>query len=434
MAVAGGEVSQNLIRLYFMMEAVKKRKGVESDVSAEDVDYMAILGAGTMGGGIAYTAADKGVYVQMKDINSEAIDKGFEAADKIWGKKLKRRRINKYEFKEKRSHIIGSLDYAGFKQADVVVEAIVENMDIKKKVIAETVKHVREDCVIATNTSSLSVTEMAEAHPNPQNFVGMHFFNPVDKMPLVEIIRGEKSSDEATARVYSLAKKMGKIPVVVKDAPGFLVNRLLVPYMMEAAFFLQEGMDIEFVDKIFVKKFGMPMGPFHLMDEVGIDVCIKVSKIFKESLGERIELPEVLMKLDGTGRLGKKSNKGFYLYEKGRKKEVDESIYKELGLGRPSNPLTEDDLINRAMFNMISEAALVLNEERVVETAEDLDLAMIMGTGFPPWRGGLLRWADSVGSETIVDALEMYATKYGQRFKPTTPLRNMAKTSRAFYN
>jgi len=431
--VAGGEVSQNLIRLFFMMEGVKKRKGVDSDVKPKPVTHMAVLGAGTMGGGIAYVAADKGIYCKMKDITQDAIDRGFKAAYKIWNKKLKRRRMTKYDLVEKKSHVTGGLDYAGFGQMDVVVEAIVEDMGVKKKVIADCAKHLSDDCVFATNTSSLSVNEMAEAYPKPENFVGMHFFNPVDKMPLVEIIRGDKTGDEATARVYDLSKTMGKIPVVVKDAPGFLVNRLLVPYMIEAAFFLQEGCDIKKVDQLFVKKFGMPMGPFLLMDEVGIDVCIKVSKIFKESLGGRIELPDVMAKLAESGRLGKKNGKGFYKYEKGRSQGVDTSIYSALGLGSPKSPLSDEELIGRAMYSMVDEAALVLIQEKVVGSAEDLDLAMIMGTGFPPFRGGLLRWADKVGVETIVDSLEVYASQFGQRFKPTDVLRNMAKNQKTFH-
>ncbi len=431
--VAGGEISRNLINLFFMMEDVKKRNGVDGDEKGLEVQHLGVLGAGTMGGGIAYVAADKGVYVRMKDISTDAIAKGYEAAHKIWDKLIKRRRMTKYELQEKMSHISGGTDFAGFKQLDVVVEAIVENMDIKKKVIQETCEYLKEDCVFATNTSSLSVTEMAKAHPKPEQFVGMHFFSPVHKMPLVEVIRGPESSDRSTATVYNLAKKMGKIPVVVKDAPGFLVNRLLVPYMIEATFYLQEGASIEKVDKVFVKKFGMPMGPFELMDSVGLDVCVKVSKIFKESLGDRVELPELMTRLEKTDRLGQKNGKGFYKYEKGRKTEVDQSVYSDLGLSSPNDPLGDEEIIGRAMYNMINEAALVLLQEQVVESAEDLDLAMIMGTGFPPFRGGLLRWADKEGSEKIVDDLEVYATKYGPRFKPTTPLRNMAKTQRTFH-
>lgn len=432
--VAGGEVSKNLINLFFMMEGVKKKTGVSADVKPKQVNTLAVLGAGTMGGGIAYAAADKGVVVRLKDITQEAINIGFKAAEKIWKKRLERRQINKYQLTEKMSMISGGLDFEKFDKMDVVVEAIVENMEIKKKVIAETAAKCKPDCIIATNTSSLSVNEMAKGHPNPENFVGMHFFNPVDKMPLVEVIRGEKTSDVATATIFELAKKMGKTPVVVKDGPGFLVNRLLIPYLIESAFFLQEGMDIKKVDDVFVKKFGMPMGPFHLMDEIGIDVCVKVSYIFKDALGERLELPETLKKLKTSDRLGKKNKKGFYIWdEKGKKTGVDSSVYTELGLGKPSNPLSDEDLIGRAIYNMINEASLVLIEEKIVETAEEVDLGMIMGTGFPPFRGGLMRYADSVGTAKIVDSLELYATKYGIRFKPCNPLRNMAKTNRNFY-
>ena len=433
--VAGGSVSKNLINIFFMMENVKKRSGVANkDVKPKPVKSVAVLGAGTMGGGIAYMGAENNIHMRLKDINNDAIAKGFQAARKIWQGALKRKYITKYELIEKMSHVTGGTDYAGFKGMDVVIEAIVENMDVKKKVIAETYAQSREDVIIATNTSSLSVTEMAEAHPRPENFVGMHFFNPVNKMPLVEVIRGPKTSDETTATIFELSKKMGKTPIVVKDGVGFLVNRLLIPYLIEAAFFLQEGMDIQKVDDVFVKQFGMPMGPFHLMDEVGIDVCVKVSKIFKKALGERLQMPETLMKLEETDRLGKKNFKGFYKWDsKGKKEGVDESVYKDLGLPTPTNPISDEDLIGRAMFNMVNEAALVLIEEKIVESAEDVDMGMIMGTGFPPFRGGLLRYADSVGSEKIVDTLELYAKKYGHRFKPSNPLRSMAKTQRTFY-
>ncbi|MCC6137849.1 MAG: enoyl-CoA hydratase/isomerase family protein [Bdellovibrionaceae bacterium] len=433
--IAGGEVSRNLVSLFFMMEAVKRRTGVsDPNVKPLPVSNIGVLGAGTMGGGIAFVAADNNVHVKMKDINNDAISKGFQAARSIYGKMLKRKRVTKYDVAEKMGYITGNTSYSGFPSLDVVIEAIVENMEVKKKVIAETYKNCKEDVIIATNTSSLSVTEMAEACPRPENFIGMHFFNPVDKMPLVEVIRGPKTSDVTTATIFELSKRMGKTPVVVKDGVGFLVNRLLIPYLIEAAFFLQEGMDIEKVDDVFVKQFGMPMGPFHLMDEVGIDVCVKVSKIFKKTIGERLQLPDTLMKLEDSDRMGKKNFKGFYKWSSdGKKQEVDSSIYSELGLSSPTNPLSDDELIGRAMYNMVNEAALVLIEERIVETAEEVDLGMIMGTGFPPFRGGLLRFADSVGSEKIVDSLELYSKKYGHRFKPSHPLRNMAKTQRKFY-
>jgi len=432
--VAVTDVSKNLINVFFLMESVKKKTGVASDAKPVDVKRIGVLGAGTMGGGIAYVAADRGIEVRLKDINNQALAIGFAHARELWNKLLKKRRISQYDFNRKMNLVTGGLDFSGFGQLDVVIEAIVEDMNIKKKVIGETVAHCKPDCIIATNTSSLSVNEMSKGTPKPENFVGMHFFNPVHKMPLVEIIRGEKSSDVAVATVFDLAKKMGKLPVVVKDGPGFLVNRLLVPYLIEAAWLLEDGMAIDVVDRMYKQEFGMPMGPFALMDEVGIDVCIKVSKIFHEALGDRIMIPNVMAKLKETGRLGKKNKRGFYLYDDaGKSQGLDEKIYGELGLPAPTNKLTSKEVINRGIYNMISEAALALVEERIVETPEEVDLAMITGTGFPPFRGGLLRYADTVGSQAICDELELFATRYGIRFKPSTPLRNMAKTNRSFY-
>lgn len=434
--VAVTDVSKNLISVFYLMESVKKKTGVTGEAKALPVKAIGVLGAGTMGGGIAYVAADRGIEVRMKDISHAAVALGLRHAGELWGKLVKRKKIDRYEFGRKMNHVSGGLDFAGFGQLDVVIEAIVEDMGIKKKVIGETAAKCKPSCVIATNTSSLSVTEMAKGHPHPENFVGMHFFNPVHKMPLVEVIRGEKSSDVAVATVFDLAKKMGKLPVVVKDGPGFLVNRILVPYLIEAAWLLQDGMSIETVDRRYKKEFGMPMGPFTLMDEIGIDVCIKVSKIFHESLGERIMIPPVMKKLaENKERLGKKSKKGFYLYdEKGKQLEIDQTIYAELGLGQPADKLSADETIHRGIFPMVNEAAMALIEEKIVETAEEVDLAMITGTGFPPFRGGLLRYADTVGVKVICDELEVLASKYGARFKPCTSLNHMAKSEKLFYS
>jgi 3-hydroxyacyl-CoA dehydrogenase/enoyl-CoA hydratase/3-hydroxybutyryl-CoA epimerase len=432
--VAVTDVSKNLIEVFFLMEAAKKQTGVASGVKPHPVKAIGVLGAGTMGGGIAQVAADRGVEVRLKDINTAAIALGFKSAHEIWQKDLDRKKINKFEFERKAALISGGMDYAGFKGLDVVIEAIVEDMNIKKKVLAETETQVRNDCIIATNTSSLSVTEMAEGLARPENFAGMHFFNPVHKMPLVEVIRGAKSSDAAVATVFDLAKKMGKTPVVVKDGPGFLVNRLLMPWMMEGMFLLQDGMSIETVDRYYTQHFGMPMGPYRLMDEVGLDVCVKVAKIFKKSLGERIDVPKMTENIAQTKRLGRKNGKGFYLYdERGKQLSVDQSIYGELGLSAPTNPLQEKECIDRGIYMMINEASLALIEDRIVETPQDLDLAMIMGTGFPPFRGGLLRYADKVGTKVVVQELEVLAARFGARFKPSVPLLNLARNNRAFY-
>jgi 3-hydroxyacyl-CoA dehydrogenase/enoyl-CoA hydratase/3-hydroxybutyryl-CoA epimerase len=430
-------VSKNLIHVFYLTEMVKKQTGVaNAQVKAKEVKGVGVLGAGTMGGGIAYIGADKGIQMRIKDLNYEALGKAYKHASDLWSKLVKKKVIDKYQYKQKMDLVSGGVDYAGFKNLDVVVEAIVEDMNIKKKVIGETAKHMRDNAIIATNTSSLSVTEMAEGHPRPEYFAGMHFFNPVDKMPLVEVIKGPKTSDETVATIFELSKKMGKMPVVVKDGPGFLVNRLLIPYLNEATFLFQEGMDIKTLDDYYVKNFGMPMGPLALMDEVGLDVGIKVVKIFKKAFGDRIEVPEVMEKIEKAGRLGKKNGKGFYKYSSdGKRLEPDETIYAELGLSAPKNPYTEKECLERGIYSMINECSMALNEDRIVESPHEVDLAMIMGTGFPPFRGGLCRYADSVGTLNIANSLEAYALqRNAKRLKPLKALDQMAKTQRKFYS
>lgn len=434
--VATTDISKNLINLFFMTEDIKKATGVPgSEVQPKKVKHMSVLGAGTMGGGIAQLAADKGVVVRMKDISNEALALGFKAAASIWRRKVKRRRMTKNEMSQKMNLMSGGLDYAGFGNTDLVVEAIVENMAIKKSVISETVKHMKPDAIMATNTSSLSVNEMAEAHPNPTQFVGMHFFNPVDKMPLVEIIRGKDTSDEVVATTFKLAKDMGKFPVVVNDGPGFLVNRLLLPWLAEALFLLDDGMDVVKVDRMYTHTFGMPMGPYRLMDEVGLDVCVKVLNIFRDAFPDRIETSALIDKINGsTKRLGKKNGLGFYKYDsKGKVIEFDSSIYKEFNMKPRTNPLSEKECIERGIFTMVNEASRALLEDKIVQQPEEVDLAMIMGTGFPPFRGGLLKYADKVGIKKIVSELEVFESKYGKRFAPAKSIVELAGESKTFY-
>jgi len=432
------DISKNLIHVFYLTEMVKKNSGVANkDIKAKPIHNLGVLGAGTMGGGIAYVAADKGIAVRVKDISFDANSKALKHAYDLWKKLVKKKVIDPYQFSQKMALISTSVDYSGFKNLDLTIEAIIEDMAIKQKVIGETAKNMRDDAIIATNTSSLSVTEMAKGHPRPEFFAGMHFFSPVHKMPLVEVIRGEKSSDETIAAVFELSKKMGKMPVVVKDGPGFLVNRLLLPYMAEAAFLLSEGMDINKVDEAYVYEFGMPMGPFELMDSVGLDVCVKVLKIFKAAFPDRVEVPELMEKLVGNkNRLGQKTNLGFYKYgTDGKKAEVDSTIYSELGLNSPSNPYDMKECIERGVFSMVNECALALDQDRIVETPSEVDLAMIMGTGFPPFRGGLLKYADNIGARYIADQLESYAKKRSatKRLSPNARLLTRAQGEKKFY-
>lgn len=415
--------SKNLIHLYFMMEENKKGFATSEKTQFKKIGSLGVLGAGTMGGGIAALAATKNHFVRMKDISQESLSRGFEAAADFWNKRLKRRHMTQQDFDEKMGRLTGTLDYSGFSGLDLVVEAVVENLDLKKRVLNESFEAAGEDVILATNTSSLSVNAMAEGLKKPENFVGLHFFNPVPVMPLVEVIRGDKTSDETLESVFQFSKKIGKTPIVVKDGPGFLVNRLLLPLLGEALFFLEEGCCIESVDKAFVNSFGMPMGPFRLMDEIGIDVCVKVLKIFQESLGERVQVPELIKKFDLEKRLGKKTKLGFYTYDsRGKEKAVDLSIYKELGLKNPKPERETQEYIDRGVYLMVNEAARALEEE-IVSKVSDVDLAMIMGTGFPPFRGGLLKYADSVGVDKIIEKLKNWnAESKGLRYKPSMSL------------
>ena len=327
----------------------------------------------------------------------------------------------------KMSQISGTTDYSGFKIADVVVEAIVENMDVKKKVLAETEKYISSDCIFASNTSSLSITELQSAATRPEKVAGLHFFNPVSRMPLVEVIAGAKTSPETVATLFELSKKIGKTPIVVKDGPGFLVNRLLLPYMNEALFLFEEGVSVERIDGVMVN-FGMPMGPIRLADEVGLDTAAKVAKILHNAFGARAQASAFSETMAKAGYLGKKNDKGFYIYEQGKPTGLNPELEPLAAKYRTArgNNLTDAELVQRMIYPMINEAALAL-EEKVVRTPGEVDLGMIMGTGFPPFRGGLLRHADSETPRRIVDALEKFSVAGGgERVKPNSALKTIA--------
>jgi 3-hydroxyacyl-CoA dehydrogenase/enoyl-CoA hydratase/3-hydroxybutyryl-CoA epimerase len=327
------------------------------------------------------------------------------------------------------NRISGTTDYSGFKTVDFVVEAIVEDLKIKKKALKELEKEVSKDTIIATNTSSLLVDDMAKALGRKSKFLGMHFFNPVHKMPLVEVIKGEKTSDEAIATVFNLSKRAGKTPIVVKDGPGFLVNRLLVPYMVEAISLLMEAHTIENIDKA-MTRFGMPMGPIELFDEVGLDVANKVAKILAGFMGDRMAESPILDNMVEAGRLGKKNGKGFYKYA--GKKRLDDPAVEEFIDVAHQTILDEEQMQKRMVYPMINEAARCL-EEGIVERPRDVDIGMIFGTGFAPFKGGLLKYADSEGLKSVIEMLKKFETEYGERFKPAEALQKIATTNGTFY-
>ena len=438
-AKAAGElvaspICKNLIHVFHLREEARKGTGVADEtIEPGSIEYLAVLGAGVMGGGIAQLAAYRGIHVRMKDIHHDAVASGLRHAGELFAGLVKRRRLRRREADQRMTLISGGLGYEGFTRQDLVVEAIVEEMDIKRIVLRETEDAVRRECVLATNTSSLSVDEMASALARPENFVGMHFFNPVHRMPLVEVVRGTQSSDHTVASTYAFALTLGKVPVVTTDGPGFLVNRILGPYMNEAGFLLADGASVEAVDRA-AKKFGMPMGPLRLVDEVGIDISRHAGQSLYEALGDRLSPSPPLVALADSGRLGKKGGLGFYRYDNGKEKGSDPEIYAVLSSAVPAARATlgEREIRGRLVLAMVNEAARVL-EEGIVQRASDVDLGMIMGTGFPAFRGGLLRFADTVHTRTILSRLVEFEERYGARFAPADLIGRLARENRGFY-
>ena len=402
-------VSKNLIDLFLTSEEARRgRRGSGDGLSAQACSQsgttVGLLGAGVMGGGLAALTARKGFRVRMKDIHREALQTGYKKIDDLYRGRVKRRRMTKSELSNCMAMISGTTEYSGFENTPLVIEAVVENMDIKKQVLREVEATLDERAIFASNTSALSITELASAANRPERVVGLHFFNPVDRMPLVEVIRGEKTSDEAVEAVESFARKLGKVPVRCGDGPGFLVNRILGPYLNEATRLFEEGYSPVSIDAA-IREFGMPMGPFELLDEVGLDVGAKVGVILHEAFGERARPPELLSALkENSARLGKKTGRGFYIHG-GKSKKPNDDMLRHGGTGGSGFKADDQALwIRRLVYPMVNEAARAL-EEKIVERPSDVDLAKVFGTGFAPFRGGPLRYADSVGVTKVVDGL-----------------------------
>ena len=428
--LASTDVCKNLISLFFLNEQVKKEQRERYPQPETLPTSGAVLGAGVMGGGIAWLMSSKGLSVRIKDINWESIQLGYQQAADYFNQLKKRRRIKQAGIDTAINRIGASLDYTGFNHAQIAIEAVVEVMQVKKQVLKEAEAVLPESSLLCTNTSALSVTEMASVLTRPSQFCGMHFFNPVNRMPLVEIVRGEQTSEETIAKAVAISKAWGKVPIVVNDCPGFLVNRILLPYLNEAAYLLQEGADIEKVDSA-ITTFGMPMGPFQLADEVGIDVGYKVAAILEAGFGERMAVAPILEHIHGSLKLsGKKGGRGFYHY-KNKEVEVNQLLY-QAGCVASSKDFSDQDIIDRLMLVMVNEAAHCI-DEGIVETPGQLDLAMIMGTGFPAWRGGLCRWADSIGCKEIVQRLDKLQQQVGIRYQVSPYLQKCADEQRGFY-
>jgi len=434
--LAKTSVAASLVGL-FLNDQVLKHKAKKYDKQAADVNLAAVLGAGIMGGGIAYQSAVKGTPILMKDIREEGIQLGLDEASKLLGKRVAKGRMKPEQMAKALNAIRPTMSYGDFKEVDLVVEAVVENPKVKHAVLAEVEGQVTEDTIITSNTSTISITYLAEALKRPENFCGMHFFNPVHMMPLVEVIRGEKSSEKAVATTVAYAKKMGKTPVVVNDCPGFLVNRVLFPYFGGFARLIGMGADFQRVDKI-MEKFGWPMGPAYLMDVVGMDTGHHGRDVMAEGYPDRMadKTRTAVDVMYDAGRLGQKTGSGFYAYEmdkKGKpKKVVDAKAYellKEVVLEQ--REFTDEEIIEIMMVPLCLETVRCL-EDGVVESAADADMGLVYGIGFPPFRGGALRYIDTLGVAEFVAIADKYA-EFGAMYAPTEKLREMAKNGQKFF-
>lgn len=435
--MAQTETAHSLVGLFLSDQALSKKARNWEKQADKKVERAAVLGAGIMGGGIAYQSALKGVPVKMKDIAQQGIDLGLSEAAKLFNKRVERGRMSTAQMAEALNRIDPTLSYDNFEDVDIIVEAVVENPKVKHAVLAEAEGKITPDTVLCTNTSTISINYLAQPLKRPENFCGMHFFNPVHAMPLVEVIRGEKTSDRAIARTVAYASTLGKKPIVVNDCPGFLVNRVLFPYFAGFAQLVRDGADFQQVDGV-MEKWGWPMGPAYLMDVVGIDTGVHAEQVMAEGFPDRMAktfkaASDVLYE---AKRFGQKNNKGFYNYEpdkkgKPQKLPTDESY--ELLKGHVAEPreFSDEEIISRMMIPMATELARCL-EENVVSSVEEADMALIYGLGFPPFRGGIFRWIDSMGIASFIEMAKPFVS-LGPLYQPTEGMMQHAKDNTPYY-
>ncbi len=435
--LAPSSVSRNLVWVFQASQQAKKAYVVTADGPRSPIaGRAAVVGAGVMGGGIAWALSQAGLSVCLKDVAWDATAKGMAAAASMFGAMTTRGKMTKGQANLAMHRITPAIGFEGFATGmDCVIEAVVEDMAVKKRVLKEIETHVSTDTLICTNTSSLSISQMATALERPDRLVGLHFFNPVNRMPLVEVIPGEHTSPQAVTAAVALARRLNKTAVVVRDRAGFLVNRILLPYVNESVRMFQEGIDPSRIDRL-IEAFGMPMGPLTLADEVGLDVGLKVAEVLQNAFGSRMGVPEVLRAAVASGNmLGKKTGRGLYVYRGGGKKPNPKAadLVRQVGVRHSGVvDLSDQQIVDRAILTMVNEAARCLDEQ-MVQDAQTLDMAMLMGAGFAPFRGGLLRWADQEGSEVIVKRLGSLASAFGDRFEPAALLGRLAAQDGRFY-
>ena len=422
----------------FLGDQLLKKKAKSSKKMAEPVNRAAVLGAGIMGGGVAYQSSYKGIPIAMKDIAQSQLDLGMREATTIMQKRVDRGRMESQKMAEVLTGITPTLSYENLADADLIVEAVVEKESVKKIVLAETEDIIRENAILTSNTSTISISKLAKDLKRPKQFCGMHFFNPVHRMPLVEVIRGEKSSESTIATTVAYAAAMGKSPIVVNDCPGFLINRVLFPYFAGFSGLINDGVGFEHIDKV-MEKFGWPMGPAFLLDVVGIDTAFHAGGVMAEGFPDRMsqDVQTIISKMFEQEWFGQKNEKGFYIHTKDKKgkpkkeanPEIDDFLrYLEVGSGEG---ISDEDIIDRMMLPMLMESSRCL-EDKIVQTPVEVDMGVIYGLGFPPFRGGIFRWADSVGLSDLLQSAEKRKS-LGKVYEPTEQIKKMAKDGMLFH-
>lgn len=454
------ETTQNLIRNFFLVD--RFRKGASK--TATKITRAAVVGAGVMGSGIAQWLSSRGVSIILRDVSGDQIDHGLANIEKTYGDAVKRGLMSDESATQGRARIVASTDPGGMRDVEVVIEAASEKLEVKKQIFADLAAKTPERAILATNTSALSITELGASSGQPGRVIGLHFFNPVSRMKLVEVVVGKETARETIDRAAAFTRQVGKLPVLVQDSPGFLVNRVLFPYLLDAAELFKKGVSAKEIDEPLVE-WGMPMGPLRLIDEIGVDITVDIADTLEKAFGRRDRAPEILRKMQAAGILGRKTGSGFYKYQGKQQNEnealeewrTDNGHFERSGAQRsgveksrggnltatqrdPSTPLrsTRDDdgkegLTNRLIFLMVNEAARCV-EEKIVAAAEDADFGMMMGTGFPPFRGGPLRYADHFGLKKLVTEMDELHSRAGDKFVPCELLRLHAQDGTTFYD
>jgi len=430
--LAVSPVAKQLMGIFFATTALKKDNGTaDPSVKGRKVEQVGILGGGLMGSGIAYVTVNAGIPARIREKDDAAVARALAAVAGIFDGRVKRRSMDRLEKLSRMRLLTAGTGWEGMERADVLVEAVFEDLKLKQEML-RTFESLNPKGIFATNTSSIPIGDIAAASGHPETVLGMHYFSPVNKMPLLEVIVTPRTADDVTATAVALGKKQGKTVIVVNDGPGFYTSRVLAPYMNEAVMLLLEGASVEDIDGA-LTGFGFPVGPMTLLDEVGIDVGAKVAKVLHGAFGERMSVPEAMGKVIESGRLGRKNGKGFYTYgDPKKKKVVDVTVYDALPGGRRRKKVDREEIVERCVLQMVNEALLTLGEG-ILRSARDGDVGAVFGLGFPPFRGGPFRWVDAEGGARVLERMRRLEGRFGLRFRPAPLLVEQVAAGRTFH-